>query len=602
MPCYRDYTKAPLSPDHCLLLESYYRSYTGFIHAIFSDPSWGKDFLVKGCKQFKVLSYCLYFRCITHDQLHLSRITPGSEPGSERIFLLRLAKKGLLCLETLHTGQTSVNAYCLTKAGAALCRDRLLSLIGHQHISLSVSCITAVYERYLRSLASSSPAPHTLSAHDFHLCMIPQMQGTPFTFDFEVPVHYKGTAMSLAEILDFQRNGMLRRQTAFVADALLRCPARRESDVLKIDDTQEVYLEQDMGMQHLNVLSGKINRYVQILGACGGSHPLRSVLFSLQTRIPAARIKQKGNEQPPTPVRCRNTFATLPLLSCLLYGPDFSSQSLSVFCKDFSDALAAADMRGNRFRDMLSYLNAACEKNPQLTLGDAIALSRADQNDCEADRQQHASDMHQKLYLARKARVESALSRIAGVQGLFLKGFSVMTTHNRRHAEIIPCLLLSVCPPAIQTVQAYSAAFFGTPPTLPPTVEPYTDRFLTSSIVLRNHFYWDLDSCLCHIYIENVSDDFGGAYRVLEYLNNLRWDGPSGYLLCLVSDDGIQHVLSMYRGTAYFKSLSPARRETLPLKVRFVSYLDFSTAGGMYCLNQSGTFFRVFPGSNAHVR
>lgn len=269
-------------------------------------------------------------------------------------------------------------------------------------------------------------------------------------------------------------------------------------------------------------------------------------------------------------------LSSVPAVAYAYYGSTWTDTSLSVLADIYESFNGNIGYMERKYANAARTLRLAASDMPDMTVGDffdAIADYAASLGE---EKENQRETRHHALYLARRATFKKAVANTEGLHEMFLSGFSIATSHNRAHERIVPFILPQISPDMVRHLQSLCNLYLGTDFNEVPRYRDYVGS-KTSFFVLRNCYTW---SNGVSIYLENISDDFGGKARLFQYLSDGQWDGPDGYLICLVADDDTDYLKEIQR-TVYYKTLTGKQQLVAPLKVAYITYSQFTQARGL---------------------
>lgn len=269
-------------------------------------------------------------------------------------------------------------------------------------------------------------------------------------------------------------------------------------------------------------------------------------------------------------------LSSVPAVAYAYYGSTWTDTSLSVLAGIYESFNGNIGYMERKYANAARTLRLAASDMPDMTVGDffdAIADYAASLGE---EKENQREIRHRALYLARRATFKKAVANTEGLHEMFLSGFSIATSHNRAHERIVPFILPQISPDMVRHLQSLCNLYLGTDFNEVPRYRDYVGSE-TSFFVLRNCYTW---SSGVSVYLENISDDFGGKARLFQYLSDGQWDGPDGYLICLVADDDTDYLKEIQR-TVYYKTLTGKQQLVAPLKVAYITYSQFTQARGL---------------------
>lgn len=580
------YNTKTLSEEEALKQEKYHLAFENLIHTMFCDPTWTDKYGRQ--KKLRVLTYCMYYQGITARQLLSTNITPSAELDSERVFLGRLNAAHLMHASTFRLPGENVAVYFLTASGAEYCCNKLLFMIDKCGLPVEKEAVQAIYFRY-KKMNPVASVGHFLSIRDMHAYLLSQFSGMRFHYGIETGVLLSGTIMSISQSLMGGLSGSKRRQVAFVSDALFSYP----SSILGEDCC--TYIEQDMSTQHLNVLSGKVGNYTRVIAAQKRLPALHTVIFSLQTKAEAKQIRNSNNQTdlingPKTVadgspadalISGQECLASVPAVAYAYYGQQWTDTPVNTIADIYTSFKGNVGVMEKRYSNAAALLKTIADDSPELTLGELFD-TRADViNARKIKKDENREKIHRQLYLSRQLTIRKATNNTDGLHEMFLRGFSICTTHNRAHNKIMPFLLPQINPDMPDHLKALSNMYYGTDFSEYPVYSNFEEDEKTG-FTLRNRYQWSNGVTL---FLENISDDIGGYERVLHYLMHPEWNGQQAHLICLVADDGEQVYRKLVK-TAYYKFLQTGA--ALPLDVVYITYTQLLQARGLCTLTANG--------------
>lgn len=356
------------------------------------------------------------------------------------------------------------------------------------------------------------------------------------------------------------------------------------------DQTCYTYIEQDMSTQRLNVISSKLNAYMNT-AASHAKHPaLHTLLFTLQTKLTKSDLKSlkkpyrestamgssKDNgmvigkdsgygfpadrQVPGSPCRGRfnhfqsnskpmpelkrsawrerDAMIAIPGICITKYGSAWREATLSDVADLCSMVSRECEEYPLYYENLASHLLELARQSSDLTIGEYLSYvweMRRLSSSPDANPQTMAGNrLHAKRYVARRETIEHAIDGIPDLHKMFKAGFSVCTAPNRDLGSVVPYLMPNVCFDLPEIMRGFAINYFPMKNSREdvPVYSSYQDD-PKLSLSFRNRLTWKDGT---NAFVENISDDFGGYDRVKGYLNYMSWNGGKGYLICLLSD------------------------------------------------------------------
>ncbi len=629
---YNDYTNQ-LTEEESILYEKYQLTYEQLLHHMFCNPAWAETYPHRNKKRLRVLAYCMYFYGITTSQLLSTGITPLSNEAAERMFLSRLKNAGLLRSSVYSQPSGYITVFFLTAKGADICKEGLLEMLRESGSPVDPECIEYIYRRF-KKFTDVVSLGHFLGIRDLGTYLLSSFSNVPFSYRLECGIYFGGGRVSIAESLRGGLFGFKRKQIAMICDALLGYPASmpapqadrsksmapRDRQLSPADsafaplsplDSRKgilnpsvsgtaapfpyssispavslfmdgsphmchVYVEQDMSTQRRNVIVSKLANYVQNVAVCAPFPALETVLFSILT--PNTDLREAGiyRERENRNASRYATLSSVPIVAYLLYHDDWKDTPVADLADVYEQIVGNVTCLDQKYRNTLSCLREMSDGSPGLTIGSVFDSLGESERVSKEEREKLYDAYHRKRYLLRKETLRGAVHKVSDLSEMFLRGFSVCVSHNRAHKDILPFLFPFASSGMADCIKALSNLYFGTDFARYGRYESFRSGSSTGSFVLRNHYYWEDGT---HLYIENVSDDYGGLCRVKHYLASVEWDGEEGYLICLVADDDTASLKDL-SSFAYY-TVSDDERMVLPLQVYFITYSNLLQSRGL---------------------
>lgn len=372
------------------------------------------------------------------------------------------------------------------------------------------------------------------------------------------------------------------------------------------DQTCYTYIEQDMSTQRLNVISGKLNAYMNT-AASHAKHPaLHTLLFTLQTKLTKSDLKSlkkpyrestatgsssdsnidtsidsgygfpSGRQMPgssargrfnrfqsnkPMPElkrsawRERDAMIAVPGICITKYGSAWREATLS----DVADLCSVVSRECEEYplyyENLASHLLELAKQSSDLTIGEYLSYvweMRRLSGSPDANPQTVAGNrLHAKRYIARRETIEHAIDGIPDLHKMFKAGFSVCTAPNRDLGSVVPYLMPNVCFDLPEIMRGFAINYFPMENSREdvPVYSSYQDD-PKLSLSFRNRLTWEDGT---NAFVENISDDFGGYDRVKGYLDYMSWNGGKGYLICLLSDTDTETLKKLAKCKYYIR-------------------------------------------------
>lgn len=269
-------------------------------------------------------------------------------------------------------------------------------------------------------------------------------------------------------------------------------------------------------------------------------------------------------------------LTSVPAVAYAYYGEAWTDTPIAVLADIYESFNGNIGYMERRYSNAAKTLRLASSDMPEATIGELFdgireySASLGERKENEKEKRHHA------LYLARKATFQRAVSGTDGLHEMFLRGFSIATSHNRAHERIVPFLLPQISPDMASHLKSLCNLYMGTDFNETPVYRDYVES-PSYTLTLRNCYTWSNGTV---VYLENISDDFGGRARLLQYLSDGRWDGPEGYLICLVADDDTSYLKEISRST-FYRELTGDQQMMVSLKVTYITYTQFTQARGL---------------------
>lgn len=595
-----------INEEQARQIATWYEEYCQMLHDMYNSPQWvevyGKH------KELRVLSLCLFFQSITVEQLLSTCITPAAEPTSERTFLNRLTTKKYLSRLTVDTAPSETTImYVLTSTGATWCVKQLKELmIEARKLALpyvvSDNCIDAVMERFKR-MPDRQNLGHYLAIRSVNSYLLSPACQPNYTCQLEAVIEPSGRIVPLYERLLF---GVGKNTGSFQCDALFTCPFRE-------NNSYYLYIEQDMGTQRGNVLLSKIINYISSIFSYDSSS-IHTLMFSIQTHT--AHLSRRKIDKLRQNKDCASSAATHYVRTAILYAKsykyigngeiddndiaDFPLHKVTDFL-DKIDGIRSTESPTNDynkfFKNASLYMKSLLEIIPNATIEDLIDNTRENIETGKKALTDFNEERHQSAYFSRRSLLFTVAMGNQNVREAFLKGFSIFTSPTRDLGYVMPYLVPGLFG-ELETHIRFLLPFCGYIPDskVPYIYEPVTSTYKKDGYVLKNHYIFDNSF---HLYVENVSDDIGGFYRLSHYLTSLSWSESPGVLLCLLSDDAIDSIKKLWSDSVYAQNLYSSMHISLPLEVIFITYTSLEQNRGAFVFDENLTIHRLEMGEKS---
>jgi len=586
MPTDREIYKADLA-------EFSYYIYSKFLRLVFSNSD------IAG--RHKILMYCFLNRCISKHQLSILFGNTKLKVKSTYMVVKRLMDNDYLCKYTHGSSsrkEASEAVYLITNSGIKYCKELVASLFpvlmpeetlaysGH-HFTLNE---VIDYLSIRCQLKLPAYIEHYLGARDIYTFLLSYPIKNDYSFETEVGISESGLPVSLytRSLLGINLNSYPVR-----CDGLLRYRLRGNDEI-------RWYIELDTGTQRAAVLQNKLNNYIEYVLKSNSFTPLDSIVFSIQTK--PGELNNPSDERKkglgirdyyymvilefafnlmytvlPKDTRIRTVGEAIKYLERLhLYG-ELGPTDIMVY-KYFRDADIidrSAPLEGLK-NNYHKYLDLKKER---------IAESFNERN--------------QKKYVSRRKIIHKCSSSNDELGDYFRRGFSLYTVPNYCIGNTLPFLIPEMFDARDKICKIFSSAglvgkdsFVG----YRPFYKVDDDNF-----VLRNSYYFKKERL--HIIVENITDDFGGLYRIRHLLNysSIPASLSSSKVICLYDDSSAGLVKETLSSTAMWQQVinmpgsrildndikdSPGSRNlNNDFEILFVSYSSFAAAESL-CFNE----------------
>lgn len=548
----------PTTEEKATLISNTYRNHELLLHYLFMPGTISERLAAD--KNTMILFYCLVYQFVMAKQLHINTFTQESEISIVNR-LYRLYQKKYLSRQKVQIDGKDTFIYFITEYGVKTCYAKMEKLLRQRKLTdftmnfdnpslsyfpspaaLFATLKGEAYEYFLYRASLSSRRSnylHALAARDLNLFLLNNPYISPsYQFSLEAPISDNGSVVTREERVVKGINSSY----AFRCDSLLTCPINEMKYYF--------YVEQDTGTQKKDDIQKKIDRYVNIMLGSRTDHYLNSVLFSIYT--PSTNIKVNNS------LKKDYVFGSsavrdymLPLnhvaytIKYHLGNSDLKLKDIVAFCEKVNDS-----EYGNQFiTNSLQFYNIILEQHPDISFDDFNVIVKKKIEKYEELVNEEKYDIMHKKYISRRNAIFRYIEEMDmdNIEDAFLRGFSIYTAHNSDYATTLPYLV----PELLEVKKLLNRLIFRM------YNIPINDTVFNSSIgnkdkdglVLKNHYIYNSD---IHLYIENISDDLGGRYRVKHYLNNPIWNYDPGILLCLISDyNDIAVARDIYLNTTY---------------------------------------------------
>lgn len=560
------------SSSECM--EQYLNEYEELLHYMFCNKEWSVDMGL--LKQLRVMSYCLSYYCITPSQLLATGISPMNKTDSERVYLGRLVQKGLMKGERVELCGETVRIFSLTAEGGQWCYEQLMRYQGEGRLVVSNSALDYVYKRF-KQFHSDSYSSHFISVRDLNAFLLSCDFDGGYHYFLETYVKRDGQVLSVAEKLSMAHKRRARSDIAFVSDAYLKANSHRYQGYLQI------FVEQDMSTQRRNVISGKFNAYTNILANTCEYKELTSVLFCIQSKETAiSSYKKVSSKKLPSG---ETLLPLLPILGFSVFGDDWEECSLSEYVALISSYLEEQTIMSKRYHNVLKALETEISHRGDISCGEFLGSTLEQTKEYEGHVKDAFLKRHNELYCKRRAIFRSIAQTSVDTQTMFWHGFSICTSPNRNHAGVFPFLYPDTYA-SMRTDLYYLCRRYFDVAKDTAAYEPFYDNTATCGFGLKNHYIFDSNF---HLFVENISDDFGGLSRVGAYLDKVSFPGVTGVLLCFVDhEENLKGEFSSFLQSNYATMLSVGN--SVPLKVVFMPYRTMHMGLGLMEITADRTY------------
>lgn len=534
--------------------------YETTLHAI-NQSDWNEN--NPNRKYVKILYYCLYHHAISSAQLFAAHLSDATSIPSCSKLLNRLVQKGLLLSAQRQLEVTPTMLYFLSNAGLETCLDQMMEISTSYGYPLTEEDLLLLGTRS-RNWKMKKGMTHFMSLRDMNAYLL----GNPFLSEYqyliEPDIDMTGTIIPLRERL--KATGVTQGQGNIRSDAALLLPCR--------DITYTFYLEQDTGAQRSPVVGKKLDAYLNTVVGARGDKYRHSLLFSILTSpLPPKRKKSDG-----VPASVLYYTLAVPNLCYFLHIATDESNSLLRLVelyREYVDKMTSGECEESQFaRNLLVLMESVLVENVDISVDNFLILCRNKASQRVNERMESDDAVHNQSYRNRRRLLQSAISGVNGVDDAVLEGFSVYFSPNRRHGDVVPYLMPELFNGTFQ-VHGFFQLCGENCREYELTFSPISSTLSVDRFVLRNKYVAPSGFT---VYVENISDDYGGMVRLKRYLERPEFHDGRGVLLCLVDTVSESQLWNMVSDTDYWKYI--VARLVLPLRIVFVSYSDFAKRRG----------------------
>lgn len=552
-----------------------------------------------------ILCLNLYFRYITFQQYKL--LFSLKYDQYIHVTLNRLIKKGYL--ETLDN-VPGFYVYTITPAGIKYICDKLPPLFDTysplpDDQTYHFTCEEVL--EYLQKRINIKPPAywhHFFGIRDFYFTFLSNpLTCTEFFFLQECVVE-NGRPLSIYQqsLNSGKRIGL---GTTLRSDGMLmsRCPAYPELDI-------PLFLEFDSGSQRSQVLVSKITNYVanchQFFREYESNQGLKvhmppSIVFCM-----SAKYAEKKKPEPPKKynkpkvlkglLRAQDIF---DVVSALDNPPDMARDAATLnACIALLESVEER-LSASLTEDLLPLLVRYRNDNPadsSKPLHYIIQNIKRQQQDSTNRYTQNMTLYFQEYYSRRKNLMWNKVIESADkdVANSFLQGLSVFSVSHELLQEQLPYLA-----PELYWYSSSLSTFlsdFGSYQNDLKITYEHIGR-ANQKYILRNHYIVKDTDSTYDFYIENISDDLGGYYRIMNLLSFPYQDslGTKCKIICITTDGFLsEHINDILHSTLY---ASIAKTQTSNWD-KNNSELLFTTPSDF----ESGRYFLLYPDGTRHYK
>lgn len=521
-------------------------------------------------KDLRLYAFCLYYQYITLEIFIDLQCNIEPNVVTERLFLSRLEKKGLLKVESFHFEPYKLTkVYSLTAKGIYICKGELSEFLKSNNYfdtKVDVQCLEFIYRRY-DNIAIKKNFKHYIYLLQSIVYFISSSHIEECYYELEPIINHVGNVMNVYEKSSFVKSSN-KSKFQVKADAYVRFKYEGH--------TLEHFIEQDTSTQRMSIIMDKVHAYCQYVFENSYDNNLQTLLFSLH-RAPSVS-KTKVNAAEPSlhlnnirlALSCslmdNNRASNIPLedssLVDILNSLDNSIKQLedSTYLKDYS----------RFFSNTKKVIETTAADFRISTLEELIWVMQDKSNEGVQYKKAQLRDMLIKAYSFRKLAIfQSVLDDDIAMTSL-KKGCSICTMPSQLATEYLSFLScgLGSIEKNIYSIGYECDYLYGLSTGI--IFEPLTQTYEKDHYVLRNHFTYPENK---NIYVECISEDIGGYVRVREYLTTMKFSGESGLLICLISDDSDSYEMArnLWNNTLYSQTDRILTSPTL-----FVSFIRTS--------------------------
>lgn len=570
-----------LSTQRKAEIDKYHHDFEDLIHLMYMDSAWTERYGRQ--KMLRVMTYCIYYRIITISHLQATGITPSAEPGTEKTFLNRLARKGFLMPRKIETAGIRCNLYAITLKGAKWCCDSLRALNGAENAPpLSDACLDYMLDRVRAwNNSGNGNGAHAIGIRDLNAYLLSYLKMPGYRYAIEANINMQGKICSIAE---YAAGSIRRNRNSLQSDAILTVPG-----------IGTYYMELDMNTQRAGVISSKLSNYIYNVWETHpeetGSH---NILFSLTSRPQKASYTYSGDKSPSI-----NSHAAYIYRQAICYAiyklsddsTGFYEVSMTDVHEEMNRYAENAPVSNGFYRNIAAYIEKFLAEIPGLTAEEFLETARKSEKESMRRQNNGNAARHRLAYISRKKAIQKTAASCKAATEAFLQGLSLYTTHTGHHDTAFPYLNIRMSRKKEERL-ILMLRFYG--------YIGAGDAFQYSALsqtakmgyVLKNEYAFS-NGFTC--YVENISDDIGGYLRVQRHLDGICWEPGNGIIICLICEEDVQRARGLFCTSACCRLLNGQKRYAIPLSAYFITYQNLDTGRGLFTFDAEGNILSKSP-------
>lgn len=533
----------------------------------------------------KILFYCFMNKAISDKQIEIMFVyNDYNEKKAIEMVLQRMSKQKLIKKFKLSNDETG---YCITFAGISKCKEKIKQLnskVMEGTIYENNNTLDNIINYLAEKCINTKPVywQHYLAIRDIYTYMLSDsFHFSALQFDPEVAIDSKGTIASLytKSLYGIDLNCELR------CDAMIKF----KYDISENDNFFNYLIELDTGSQKSSILVDKIKKYIMNYVDTNAYTLDTSLIFSIDTNV-TNDIKKSYKKN--LSIKDYQYAFAFRCVHDMYYNICIKDNMKFLTINDMLSIIKVINKNVKHPSESLEKLCGYVESksdffNPKWCVMGLNDTYNADLKKDVMQKNNTIKSLHSRRYNMRKLLLYRSVKDIPGLNAAFLRGFSLYTVDNYNLDNTLRYLRPNNGNVGYAIIKKLidNKILYNNKPTYKSFIKMDTDYK-----VLRNFYYFDKINLA--IIIENISDDLGGYFRIINLLEN---DSIPTILLntkvlCMCDENNIDEIKTKYLNTKYGKILSAKCFDYITdgFEVLFICYKDIFSGGDIFSFSADG--------------